>query len=55
MAPSPPLLLRVLALSATAAARAGKIIRDVKEGGNLGVIEKVCKLKYKHLESSFCL
>lgn len=41
MASTPPLLLRILATSANAATRAGKIIRDIKEKGNLGVIEKV--------------
>ncbi|XP_065169035.1 3'(2'),5'-bisphosphate nucleotidase 1 [Atheta coriaria] len=40
MAQSCPLLQRILASSVTAAARAGKIIRDVMSLGELGIVEK---------------
>ncbi|XP_017768532.1 PREDICTED: 3'(2'),5'-bisphosphate nucleotidase 1 [Nicrophorus vespilloides] len=40
MAQSAPLVLRLIASSVTAAARAGKIIRDVMSRGELGIIEK---------------
>lgn len=42
MAASPPLILRLLATSASAATRAGKIIRDIMSKGDLGIVEKVC-------------
>ncbi|CAH1164747.1 unnamed protein product [Phaedon cochleariae] len=40
MAQSSPLILRLLASSVTASARAGKIIKDVMTRGELGIIEK---------------
>jgi 3'(2'), 5'-bisphosphate nucleotidase len=40
MAQSAPLLMRIVGLSITAANRAGKIIRDVMNKGELGIIEK---------------
>lgn len=46
MASNPPLLLRLLATSVTAATRAGKIIRDIMSKGDLGIVEKVCNLYY---------
>lgn len=49
MASSPPLLLRILATSAIAAERAGKIIRDVRQRGDLGLVEKVRILVLQHL------
>lgn len=45
MAQTAPLLLRLLASSVRAAARAGKIIRDVMSRGELGIIEKVINLR----------
>ncbi|XP_044746670.1 3'(2'),5'-bisphosphate nucleotidase 1 [Coccinella septempunctata] len=40
MAQSHPLILRLLASSAVAAGRAGKIIRDIMSRGELGIVEK---------------
>lgn len=41
MASNPPLILRLLATSSTAAKRAGNIIRDIMSKGELGIVEKV--------------
>lgn len=41
MAQSAPLILRLVASSITAVNRAGKIIRDVMNQGDLGIVEKV--------------
>lgn len=38
---SHPLLLKIMSLSFTTAKRAGSIIRDVMQKGNLGIVEKV--------------
>ncbi|XP_060521233.1 3'(2'),5'-bisphosphate nucleotidase 1 [Cylas formicarius] len=40
MAQQTPLVLRLLASSTTLAGKAGKIIKDVMKGGDLGIIEK---------------
>lgn len=45
MAQNVPLILRLLASSVTAAARAGKIIKDVMSKGELGIIDKVTTSK----------
>lgn len=43
-----PLVMRIMALSINTAKRAGNIIRDVMQKGNLGIVEKV------RVESSIC-
>lgn len=45
MAANPPLILRLLATSVKAVERAGRIIRDVRKSGNLGIVEKVCDFR----------
>ena len=44
---SEPLVMRIMALSINTAKRAGSIIRDVMQKGNLGIVEKVSH--YIHL------
>lgn len=39
-----PLVLRIMALSVNTAKRAGSIIRDVMQKGNLGIVEKVGRI-----------
>lgn len=41
MAQSVPLILKVLASSIKTAARAGKIVKDVMDKGELGIVHKV--------------
>jgi len=41
MAQGPALICKLLATSVSVANRAGKIIRDVMDNGNLGIISKV--------------
>lgn len=38
---SHPLIMRIMALSINTAKRAGVIIRDVMQMGNLGIVDKV--------------
>lgn len=48
---SQPLVMRIMALSINTAKRAGSIIRDVMQKGNLGIVEKVSKLLHHFLVS----
>lgn len=43
---SQPTIMRLMALSINTAKRAGSIIRDVMQKGNLGIVEKVCSPKW---------
>lgn len=43
--PAAPLPMRIMASSISIANRAGKIIRDIMNNGELGIVEKVSKLQ----------